>query len=180
MKKIRSPIVLAIGTREDLTRVMDAECCIASMAFGEVIRPPARGVCTSHRGNPETGRILPYRLHMRTLLLRLMRLLDHQIKPMVIFDGVMLGAKRREIPHRRDQQQKVWHDNAGKDDGGKDEPLGVGGGGAWKRTAKKILVKQLKEWRENGAMMQKKKMQKKMEDDKSGEGDASMDDVAKL
>jgi hypothetical protein len=29
-------------------------------------------------------------------------------------------------------------------------------------------------------MMQKKKMQKKMEDDKSGEGDASMDDVATL
>jgi hypothetical protein len=41
-------------------------------------------------------------------------------------------------------------------------------------------VKQLKEWRENGAMMQKKKMQKKMEDDKSGEVDASMDDVATL
>ena len=49
-----------------------------------------------------------------------------------------------------------------------------------KRAVKKILVKQLKEWRENEAMMQKKKMQKKMEDDKSGEGDASMDDVAML
>ncbi len=45
-------------------------------------------------------------------------------------------------------------------------------------TAKKILVKQLKEWRDNEATMQKKKMQKKMEDDRSGEGDASMDDVA--
>jgi hypothetical protein len=41
-------------------------------------------------------------------------------------------------------------------------------------------VKHLKEWRENEAMMQKKKMQKKMEDDKSGEGDTSMDDVATL
>jgi hypothetical protein len=46
---------------------------------------------------------------------------------------------------------------------------------------KKILVKQLKEWRENfEAMMQKKKMQKKMEDDKSGEGDASIVEVAML
>ncbi len=43
-----------------------------------------------------------------------------------------------------------------------------------------ILVKQLKEWRENEAIMQKKKMQKKKEDDKSGEGDASMNDVATL
>ncbi len=41
-------------------------------------------------------------------------------------------------------------------------------------------MKELKEWRENEAIMQKKKMQKKMEDDKSGEGDASMDDVATL
>ncbi len=49
-----------------------------------------------------------------------------------------------------------------------------------RRAAKKILVKQLKEWRENEAMMQKKKTQKKMEDDKSGEGDASLDDVATL
>ncbi len=45
-----------------------------------------------------------------------------------------------------------------------------------KLTSKKILVKQLEEWRENEAMMQKKKTHKKMEDDKSG--DASMDDVA--
>jgi hypothetical protein len=45
---------------------------------------------------------------------------------------------------------------------------------------KKTLVKQVKEWRENEAMMQKKKTQKKKEDDKSGEGDASMDDVATL
>ncbi len=41
-------------------------------------------------------------------------------------------------------------------------------------------MKQLKEWRENEAMMQKKKMQKKKEDYKSGEGDASMDEVAML
>ncbi len=49
-----------------------------------------------------------------------------------------------------------------------------------RHAAKKIVVKQLKEWRENGAMMQKKKMQKKLEDDKSGEGDSSMDAVATL
>ncbi len=41
-------------------------------------------------------------------------------------------------------------------------------------------MKQLKEWRENEAIMQKKKTQKKKEEDKSGEGDASMDDVATL
>jgi hypothetical protein len=56
----------------------------------------------------------------------------------------------------------------------------VGGGGALRRATKKILVKQLKEWRENEAIMQKKKTQKKMEDDNNGEGDASMDDVATL
>ncbi len=49
-----------------------------------------------------------------------------------------------------------------------------------RRAAKKIPVNQLKYWRENEAMKQKKKMQKKMEVDKSGEGDASMDDVAML
>ncbi len=49
-----------------------------------------------------------------------------------------------------------------------------------RHAAKKILVKQLKELRGNETMMQKKKTQKKMEDDKSGEGDASMDDVATL
>jgi hypothetical protein len=43
-----------------------------------------------------------------------------------------------------------------------------------------ILAKQLKEWRENEAMIQKKKMQKKMEDDNSGEGDASVDGMATL
>jgi hypothetical protein len=41
-------------------------------------------------------------------------------------------------------------------------------------------VKQLKEWREDEAMMQKKKTQKKKKDDKSGEGGASMDDMATL
>ncbi len=56
----------------------------------------------------------------------------------------------------------------------------MGGGGPLKRAVKKILVKQLKEWRENEAIMQKKKTKKKKEDDKCGEGDASMDDVATL
>jgi hypothetical protein len=93
----------------------------------------------------------------------------------------MSEAKRRkEIRHRRDQQEKLWQDNPNKGEGGKDGPSGVGGGGASKCIAKKILVKQLKEWRENEVMMQKKKTQKKMEDDKSGEGDASMDDLATL
>ncbi len=41
-------------------------------------------------------------------------------------------------------------------------------------------MKHLKEWRENEVMMQKKKTQKKKEGDKSGEGEASMDDVATL
>jgi hypothetical protein len=45
---------------------------------------------------------------------------------------------------------------------------------------KKILVKQLKEWKENEMVMQKKKTQKKMEDDKTGEGVTSMDDVTTL
>ncbi len=49
-----------------------------------------------------------------------------------------------------------------------------------RRAAKKIRVKQLKEWREHEANMQTKKVQKKKKDDKSGEGDASMDDVATL
>ncbi len=56
----------------------------------------------------------------------------------------------------------------------------MGGGGASKLATKKILVKQLKEWREHEAMMQKKKTHKVKEDDKSGQGDASMDDVATL
>ncbi len=43
-----------------------------------------------------------------------------------------------------------------------------------------ILVKQVKEWRENEAMMQQKKMQKMKEDDMRRESDASMDDVATL
>jgi hypothetical protein len=41
-------------------------------------------------------------------------------------------------------------------------------------------VKELKEWRGNEAITQKKKMQKKKEDDKSEEGAASMNDVATL
>ncbi len=49
-----------------------------------------------------------------------------------------------------------------------------------KLAAKMILVKQVKEWRENEAMMQQKKTQKMKEDDKSREGDTSMDDVATL
>ncbi len=36
--KIKSAVVATIGTREDHTRVMDAECCIASTAVGEATR----------------------------------------------------------------------------------------------------------------------------------------------
>jgi hypothetical protein len=77
--KNRSAFVATIGTREDLTRVKDAKCCIASMAVGEATRYSAREVLKSRCGNPERGRILPNRLHMRIHLLRLMRLMDHQI-----------------------------------------------------------------------------------------------------
>ncbi len=91
--------------REDLTRIIDAGCCIALTAVGEVtraMRHSAREVCKGCHGNLEMGRILPNRLHVRILLLRLMRLLDHQIKSVVVFDGVMPEAKWREIQHRRD------------------------------------------------------------------------------
>jgi hypothetical protein len=144
------------------------------MAIREVTRHLAREVRKSHLGNPEMGRILPNMPHVRIFLLRLMRLLYHQIKPVFVFDGVMPVAKRREIRHRRDQREK------NEEDGGKEGPLGVGRGGALKRATKKILVKQLKEWRENESMIQKKKTQKKKEDDKSGESDTSMDDMARL
>jgi hypothetical protein len=86
---------------------MGAKCCITSMAIREAMRHSAREVHKSHCGNSEVGRILSYRLHERILLLRLMRLLDHQIKPMIVFDGVMPEAKRREIRHRRYQQEKL-------------------------------------------------------------------------
>jgi hypothetical protein len=45
-------------------RVMDAKCCIALMALGEAMRHLEKEVCESHRGNPETRKILPNRLHM--------------------------------------------------------------------------------------------------------------------
>jgi hypothetical protein len=54
-----------------------------------------------------------------------MRLLDYQIKPVVIFDGVMRKAKWGEIWHRRDQREKLWQDNANNNNGGKDGPSGV-------------------------------------------------------
>ncbi len=112
-------------------RVMNAKCCIALTAAREAMRHSAREVRKSHCGNSEMGRILPYRLHVKILLLRLMRLLDHQIKPVVIFDGMMPEAKQREIGHRRDyQQEKLWQEDANEDNGGKDGPSGVGGGGA--------------------------------------------------
>ncbi len=106
--KIRSTIVITIGTREDLTRVMDTICCIASTADGEAMRHLAREVRKSHRGNLEMERILPNRPHVRIFLLRLMSLLYHQIKPVVIFNGVMPEVKWRKIGRWRDQQEKLW------------------------------------------------------------------------
>ena len=40
--------------------------------------------------DPETGRLLPNRPHVRIFLLRLMRLLYHRIKPVIVFDGTFL------------------------------------------------------------------------------------------
>ncbi|KAL3806169.1 hypothetical protein ACHAXA_003461, partial [Cyclostephanos tholiformis] len=37
--------------------------------------------------DPETGRILPNRPHVRIFLLRLMRLLYHRVRPVIVFDG---------------------------------------------------------------------------------------------
>jgi hypothetical protein len=101
----------------------------------------AREVRKSHCDDPETGRILTNRPRMRIFLLRLMRLLYHQIKPVVVFDGVMPVVKRREIRRMRDQWEKLWQDDDDKDDNGVNGPLGVGGGGAMKCATKKILVK---------------------------------------
>jgi len=68
-----------------------------------------------------------------------MRLLYHRIKPVVVFDGIMPEVKRRELQRRRDRREKLWR---GTGENGEDADL------ALKRTAKKILVKQLKDWRE--------------------------------
>jgi len=57
----------------------------------------------------------------------------------VVFDGIMPEIKRRELQRRRDRREKLWK---GTGENGEDADL------ALKRTAKKILVKQLKDWRE--------------------------------
>lgn len=57
----------------------------------------------------------------------------------VVFDGIMPEVKRRELQRRRDRREKLWR---GTGENGEDADL------ALKRTAKKILVKQLKDWRE--------------------------------
>ncbi len=58
---------------------------------------------------------------------------------MVVFDGIMPEVKRRELQRRRDRREKLWKGESG---GSGDADL------ALKRTAKKILVQQLKDWRE--------------------------------
>ena len=117
--------------------------------------------------DPETGR-LPNRPHVRIFLLRLMRLLYHRIKPVIVFDGIMPELKRREIQRRRDRQEKLWRDD--NDDNGEG---GENGGGALRRAAKKILVKRLKEWREREAVMLKEKKCKE-------NGDYNADDMGDL
>eukprot|EP00986_Skeletonema_menzelii_P014847 scaffold10411_cov135-Skeletonema_menzelii.AAC.1 len=52
----------------------------------------------------------------------------------------MPEVKRRELQRRKDRREKLWRGTAGEN--GEDADL------ALKRTAKKILVKQLKDWRE--------------------------------
>jgi hypothetical protein len=72
-----------------------------------------------------------------------MRLLFHEIRPVVVFDGAMPEVKRREIQRRKDRREKLW----------RDEEDGEEGGGALKRTAKKLLVQRLKEWRKKEAKL---------------------------
>ena len=40
--------------------------------------------------DPDTGKLLPNKPHVRIFLLRLMRLLYHSIKPVVVFDGTYM------------------------------------------------------------------------------------------
>jgi hypothetical protein len=61
----------------------------------------------------------------------------------VVFDGAMPEVKRREIQRRKGRREKLW----------RDEEDGEEGGGALKRTAKKILVQRLKEWRTKEAKL---------------------------
>ena len=123
--------------------------------------------------DPETGRLLPNRPHVRIFLLRLMRLLYHRIKPVIVFDGIMPEVKRREIQRRRDRQEKLWRDDDDNEGGGDG---GLGGGGALKRAAKKILVKRLKEWREREAVMLKEKKCK----EQGKNGDYNAEDMGDL
>jgi len=62
----------------------------------------------------------------------------------VVFDGVMPEVKRRELQRRRDIREKLWRDDQGGGDAGV---------GAMRRTAKKILVQKLKEWRQKEAKL---------------------------
>ena len=61
----------------------------------------------------------------------------------VVFDGIMPEVKRRELQRRKDRREKLWRGNG---ENGEDADL------ALKRTAKKILVKQLKDWREKKSL----------------------------
>jgi hypothetical protein len=97
------------------------------------------------------------------------------------YAGVMPAVKRREIQRRRARRERLWRDDddntySDDDDDNKNEGGGEGGnasssfgvgGGALKRAAKKILVRQLKEIRENQARMMHRnhKRQRKNEGD---------------
>ena len=111
--------------------------------------------------DPETGRLLPNRPHVRIFLLRLMRLLYHRIRPVVVFDGIMPEVKRRELQRRRDRREKLWKGESG---GSGDADL------ALKRTAKKILVQQLKDWREKNKKNKKDDASKGDQNDNRQQG----------
>ena len=70
---------LSIETIAHQTLVIDASIWLAQ------ISKPCRDL--------DSGRLLPNRPHVRIFLLRLMRLLYHRIKPVVVFDGPMPEVK---------------------------------------------------------------------------------------
>ena len=83
---------------------------------------------------------------------------------MVVFDGIMPEVKRRELQRRRDRREKLWR---GTGENGADADA------ALKRTAKKILVKRLKEWRENNAEGGKNKKRSAVKKSSSKNGAAT-------
>jgi hypothetical protein len=81
----------------------------------------------------------------------------------VVFDGIMPEVKRRELQRRRDRREKLWKGESGGGSGG-DADL------ALKRTAKKILVQQLKDWREKNKKNKKDDASKGDQNDNMQQG----------